>query len=297
MKVAIGIPTFNRGTVLLDTICDVLQQNPPADEIIVIDQSDWYPEGVQRQLDELSKVGAICYFHQKEPNLPMARNRALKETHSDIIIFIDDDVKISAGFIAAHLDNFSNEAVWAVCGRVTERDTPARPLIERSWPKSLDYKFFDTSWTHVVEDFGTVKGGNHSVRRSKVLALEGYDEAYTGVALREETDLAFRIIQAGGIIRFDPAAHLHHLRAPAGGCRISTWGDWTAGCSVLRFAMKHSKQLGWHFWTELWRAYRLGVLNKSSLRHPARIFVRSIKFVVQAIGFILRLDKNQGYTK
>lgn len=297
MKIAIGIPTFNRGNVLLDTIRDALKQQPPADEIIVVDQSDWYPEGVQKKLDELSKIGAIRYFRQEVPNLPMARNRVLKETQSDIVIFIDDDVKLSTGFVAAHFVNYRDDTVWAVCGRVTERDIPVRSLTERSWLKTLDYKFFDAGWTHRVENFGTVKGGNHSVRRSNALSLGGYDEAYIGVALREETDLAFRIIQAGGTICFDPVANLHHLRAPAGGCRVSLWGDWTAGCSVLRFAMKHRKQLKWYFWTEIWHAYRLGVLNKSSIQYPMKIFVRSFDFLFQATGFILNIDNKKSCIK
>ena len=289
MKISIGIPTYNRASFLLDTIRDALQQKPSADEIVIVDQSDWYPNGAKEELLALAEKGDIRYFRQEEANLPKARNRIMAETACDIVIFIDDDVQLSPGFVTAHLANYRNDAVWAVCGRVTEREISIRHIVERSWPKALDYKFFDLGWTQRINDFGNVKGCNHSVRRVSVSALGGYDESYTGVALREETDLAFRVVQAGGAIYFEPAANLHHLRAPAGGCRITSWGDWTAGCSVLRFALKHRKQLGLCFWSELWHAYRLGVLNKSNLRHPLRVILKTFVFMRTGI-FLALLD-------
>jgi GT2 family glycosyltransferase len=293
MKIAIGIPTYNRASVLLDTIRDALQQEPPADEIVVVDQSDWYPDGAREELLALVQEGAIRCFRQETANLPKARNRILAETGCDIVIFIDDDVQLSPGFVAAHLANYRDDAVWAVCGHLTERDIPVRPHAERTWPKALDYKLFDLGWTYRVEDFGNVKGCNHSVRRETMLALGGYDEAYIGVALREETDLAFRIELAGGTIRFDPVAHLHHLRALAGGCRVSTWGEWTAGCAVLRFSIKHRKQLGVHLWAELWHAYRLGVLNQSNLRYPLRIVWRSIAFALKGLSLTRSVSRRK----
>lgn len=287
MKTAIGIPTYNRSNVLLDTIRDALEQDPPAYEIIVVDQSDWCPAESQEELFRLAQEGAIRYFRQEEPNLPKARNRILAESVCDVVIFIDDDVQLSTGFVAAHLANYRDTTVWAVCGRLTERDIPIRRVSVRNWPRALDYKNFDLGWPHRINDFGNIKGCNHSVCRCRVLSLGGYDDAYIGVALREETDLAFRIVQAGGTIHFDPTAHLHHLRAPAGGCRVSAWGDWTAGCAVLRFSLKHRKQLGRYFCSELWHAYRLGVLNKSNFRHPLRVIEKTVLFVRTSIRLAL----------
>lgn len=279
MKVAVGIPTFNRAPHLLDTIEDLRRQQPAADEILVVDQSDWYPDGARERLASLAQTGVIRYFRQDTPNLPMARNRVLRETAAEVVIFIDDDVRLSPGFVGAHVKNFSDDNVWAVCGGITESGIPVRPLSVRTWPKILDYRLFDLGWDYQLEDFGSLKGCNHAVRRTAALHLGGYDEAYTGVALREETDLAFRILQAGGRIVFDPAARLHHLRAPAGGCRVNQWGDWSAGCSALRFAVRHRDLLGRHVWAELWHAYRLGVLNKNTVRRPWQVVSRTFRFV------------------
>jgi len=286
IKIAIGIPTFNRGEVLLKTLEDVLRQDPLPDEIIVVDQSDWYPEGARERIEALSESGVIRYFRQETPNLPTARNRVLRETVCDIVIFIDDDVELAPGFVAAHAANFQEESVWAVCGGITERDVAVRPIVPRTWAKVLDYRRFDPGWNIRIEDFGSLKGCNHAVRRSAVLALGGYDEGYTGVALREEGDLAMHILRAGGRIVFDPKARLHHLRAPAGGCRVSQWGAWSAGCCSLRFAMKHHGLLGPYIWAELWHAYRLGVLNKNNLIRPWRLVGRTMRFAACALRLV-----------
>lgn len=285
MNIAIGIPTYNRSPVLLETLATIQQQDPKPDEIIVVDQSNWYPDGAREGIEALAEQGVIRYFRQETPNLPMARNRVLRETDCDIAIFIDDDVELAPGFVAAHAENFNDESVWAVCGGITERDIAVRPLVERTWVKVLDYRKFDPGWHIRIEDFGSLKGCNHAVRRSAVLGLGGYDEGYSGVALREESDLAMRILRAGGRIVFDPEARLHHLRAPAGGCRVSHWGDWSAGCASLRFAMKHRDLLGPHFWAELWHAYRLAVLNKSNVVRPLRMTARTVHFVDRVLKY------------
>lgn len=280
---ALGIPTFNRGHVLLDTIDQALTQDPRADEIIVVDQSDWYPEGVRERLERLASEGKIRYFQQDTPNLTMARNRILRETIADLVIFVDDDVRLSPGFIAAHRANYADTEVWAVCGRVTEEGIASRPPVSRTWLKAGDYREFDVSWLQRIDDFGSLKGCNHSVRVEAARRLGGYDESFIGVALREESDLALRILVDNGRIVFDPTAHLHHLRAPAGGCRVNQWGAWTAGLCSLRFALKHRVTLGRYFWGEIWHAYRLGVLNRSTVRRPLVVLGRSVRFMITAL--------------
>lgn len=276
LSVAVGIPTYNRGHVLQDTLRQILSQEPAADEVIVVDQSDWYPNGAKKELERLVAEGAIRYFYQKTPNLPAARNRILAESKSDIVIFIDDDVVLSPGFVKQHLRNYCQPDVWAVGGRVTEAGIRPKTNAPRNWRKVLDYRYFDRASEQRVDDFGSFRGCNHSVRRSIAIALGGYDETFTGVALREESDLALRIVSAGGRIVFDPAASLHHLRAPGGGCRTSVWGETSAAAGALRFALKHRRLLGAAWWTEVWHAYRLGVVNRRTVRNPGVLVARHV---------------------
>jgi len=283
LTVAVGVPTYNRGSVLLATLAQILALDPPPDEIIVVDQSDWYPEGVRERLEELGAAGVIRYIYQRLPNLPAARNRILAEARSDVVIFVDDDVELAPGFVAAHARNYCDDTVWAVAGRVRQRLGWPRRWRPRRWRKELDYRFFNFEGTE-RGDVGSFPGVNHSVRRRRVLDLGGYDEGYTGVALREETDLALRILEAGGRIVFEPDAYLLHLSAPTGGCRVAQWGDMSAALCNLRFVRKHWRRLGWVSVLELWHTWRLGVLNRRNLRSPWRMLRNLIALWGAAVG-------------
>jgi GT2 family glycosyltransferase len=122
-------------------------------------------------------------------------------------------------------------------------------------------------------------GANHSLRVAKAIAAGGYDERLSGVALREETDLAMRLFASGGQIAFDPMARLLHLAVPTGGCRKTNRLDISAARSNLLFAVKHVTRLKRHWFRELWFSFRLGVMNKASLNNPVVLFITLLKFL------------------
>ena len=288
IQVAVAIPTYNREAVLIATISQVLAQSPPADEVLVIDQSESHATETERALKDWQAQGAIRYVRHAPPNLPGARNKALRETTCDIVIFIDDDVDLRDGFVGSHLRNYLLEpTVVAVAGRASQRLGWPRRRRPRRWRPSLDYLFFDFNSAERKEGIGAFCGGNHSVRRKEILKLGGYDEAFEGTALREESDLALRVIAAGGKIIFEPNAYLHHLAVPSGGCRVQEWGDLSAARSVLRFASKHWRTLGWYAIREVWLAYRLGVMNRANLRRPTALLASTIRLS----RLLLRLGK------
>lgn len=285
VRITVAVPTFNREGILIDTLKEVLSQNPPADEVLVIDQSEEHSPEVQSQLDFWHKEEQIHYLRQSPPNLPTARNRALREARCDVVIFIDDDVNLEPGFVEAHRKNYiHNQKVVAVAGRVVQR--LGWPNVKRpaQWPRVMDYKYFRLDGEARSEGIAKFIGCNHSVRVDYVQKLGGYDEAYQGVALREETDLALRIYSAGGVIVFDPTASLFHLAAPSGGCRRRNILDITAGLSVMRFAVKHRSALGDSFYRELWQSVRLSILTKANLLRFWLLPIVSIHFLLATLA-------------
>jgi glycosyltransferase involved in cell wall biosynthesis len=284
LRAAVAVPTYNRGAVLLETLDQVLTQDPLPDEILVIDQSDWYPAGVEDALKRLADKSAIRYFRQEMANLPAARNRALWETTCDVVIFIDDDVMLyDHGFVENHRRNYADcPEVVAVAGRVSQKRAWPKIQRPRRWPRVLDYRYLDLDSPERRTGVCTFLGCNHSVRVAPVLALGAYDASFAGVALREETDLALRLCSAGNLIVYEPKAHLLHLAVPSGGCRKTAIGDISGAESVLTFAAKHARELKCHVLSDVWSAFRVGVLNKETLRHPLQLPRLCAKFLVAA---------------
>jgi GT2 family glycosyltransferase len=124
------------------------------------------------------------------------------------------------GFVGFHRDNYTESAVVAVAGRTLQAQGWAFPHRATPWPRRLDYLYFRLDGTERVEGIANFVGANHSVRRSAIKEVGGYDESYVGWAYREDADAALRLWRAGGKIVFDPLACLTHLQTQAGGCRV-----------------------------------------------------------------------------
>lgn len=270
LRVAVVIPTYLRERILINTVRLVLSQNPPADEVLVIDQTPKHDADTTAFLRGQSRAGAIRWIRQHPPNLAAARNRGLHETDCDIVLFLDDDVIPEPGLVEYHRLNYVSLSIDAVAGRIVGRGPhPPVPVTPRPNPH-LEFRHFDFASTSRRECVAALHGANHSVRRASALALGGYDENYLR-GFREETDLALRLYRRGRVTVFDPRAAVIHLVAPSGGCRLSGFQrslqQWKVSFPAHYFAWKHLFP-GISFWEELAIDFRRAVLSRRNVLAP-----------------------------
>lgn len=231
--ISVIVPTYGREEPLRGTLTDVLAQDYPHYEVIVVDQTPDHEPETQALLDELAATGKIRLFQVEWASLPGARNYAIRRATGDIILFIDDDVQLPAGFLAAHARNFQERPeVGAVAGRVFDRAKLAEARkdlkIDYLPPEAMDpgIAWYYINLVHTVQpqQVITARGCNMSFRR-EIFEKYGikFDERFRGSAVREESDLCLQIRQTGFKIWYDPEAHLVHLGEETGGCHdIST---------------------------------------------------------------------------
>jgi len=228
--VSVVVPTYQRGAVLLQTLCDLEDLPVRPDEIVAVDQTPEYDPEIEEALAQRHRNGIIRRIRPDKPSITAAMNRGLREAEGDIVLFLDDDIIPDANLIRAHLETYEKfPEAWAVVGQVIQpedrraerREQRAegrghQPPAASDLRRDLDFKFNGTvpAW---VEN---VIACNLSVKRERALALGGFDENFIPpVSYRFETEFAKRLIAAGGKIRFEPSASIRHLRAPAGGTR------------------------------------------------------------------------------
>jgi GT2 family glycosyltransferase len=274
-RVSLAIPTYRREEVLVDTIRQALALDPAAHEILVIDQSERHLPETDAFLRETDASGRIRWLRQSPPNLPAARNRALREATGEVVIFVDDDVRFGPDLAAAHARGFADPSVAAVTGRVRQANGWQTPTPPARWPRRLDFRFFRPDRTEPLRGVATLQGGNHSIRREVALALGGYDERFAGWAFREESDMALRLWNEGRLIVFEPAAELLHLQAMTGGCRYEEndrpVADWTIAFPGCYFAFKHLFPRA-EFWSEVATVvFPQSVLRMRNARRPWRL--------------------------
>ncbi|MUG95927.1 glycosyltransferase [Scytonema sp. UIC 10036] len=226
--ISVIIPTYGREEPLRDSIADVLKQDYPNFEVLVVDQTPEHKPEIEAYLEELSRTGKIKWFRLEWASLPGARNYAVRRATGDIILFIDDDVQLQPGFLAAHAKNYVEQPeVGAVAGRVFDRmklgDSGGNLQIEYLPPQAMDpgIAWYHIDLVHTVkpQQVLTARGCNMSFRR-EIFIKYGlkFDERFRGSAVREESDFCLRLRQTGYKIWYDPEAHLVHLGEETGGC-------------------------------------------------------------------------------
>ena len=239
LKISVIIPTYGREQPLIDSVYDVLAQDYPDFEVIVVDQTSQHETETEKYLQELEKAGKISWYRVSWASLPGARNYAVRRAKGDILIFIDDDVKLPPNYLQAHSRNYQEHSeIGAVAGRVFDRMKLAdyKNANEDDSPYSIDYLppeamdagiawyYIDLVHTTKPQQVISARGCNMSFRR-EIFTKHNvwFDERFRGSAVREESDFCLRLRKTNYKIWYDPEAHLVHLGEETGGCHdIST---------------------------------------------------------------------------
>lgn len=221
--VSVILCTLGRPELLVGVLEDVLSQLPPEGEVLVVDQSRGEHRQQVRDWVRASRAIQVRILEAEPRGLPAARNLGIAQSEGQTVIFLDDDVRLAPGCLAAHLRALGRPGVGAVVGRVIERGM--RP----NAPATVNEVGADgrvrTNLTGLrPQEVGTLKGANMSLRREVLDQVGGFDRAYRGTALLEDADMGERVRQAGWSVWFEPQAELTHLSAPRGGVRQgSAW--------------------------------------------------------------------------
>lgn len=268
-RLTVAVPTFGREQVLVDSLAQVLEVAAGQDvDLLVIDQTPVHEESTARRLAAWVEEGRLRVVSLAPPSLTAARNLALREARGEVVLFLDDDVRVPSALFREHLRLYADPSVAAVTGEVYNcLDWQRIPPLEQPSLGTRRHTGVDEE-----AEARNTSGGNHSVRRTVALEVGGYDPAFVGAALAEDLDFSQRLLLAGYRIRYNPAAWIIHLGYPRGGCSITgsrQWPEWSHSGSLFTYGFRHGlrqRNLGLY----LWLALRHGPLRREVVRHPGR---------------------------
>jgi GT2 family glycosyltransferase len=282
MGASLIIPTYNRGDVLLETLEMAVRQEYDAYEIIVVDQTQSVDSRLQRYLSAAGD--RIRYIHLQEPNLPAARNAGIRAAKGDIILFVDDDVRIEPDYLAAHVRNYEDPAVGGVMGALVQAfNQPGQEYLNRlsTWPAG-HWPLF-TIAPGPRRDVGIVNwliGCNASYRRRALIDVGLCDERFSGGAWCEDADLSMRIGRAGYTLLLDSRIKLIHLELASGGCQNRDAAALEAAAFhqvqlYLYCIWKNRASVGYaEIWRGLGKTYRKCALNRTIVSRGLREMAR-----------------------
>ena len=196
LSVTIGILTYQRPkrlTKTLETLAalDYRMKTAPwaLHECLVID-NDREPTA-EAVVGTVSFPCPLTYVHEPEPGLAAARNRALDETASDILVFIDDDEWAEAGWPDGLIHTMVETGAALVGGPVRTTypsDTPA-------W--ILEGGFFDRDEPPTGTPQGWLRSGNLAIDIAKIREHDLRFDHRFSVTGGEDVDFSRRAAQLG----------------------------------------------------------------------------------------------------
>ncbi|HVX83186.1 MAG TPA: glycosyltransferase [Phycisphaerae bacterium] len=216
LSLTVIIITLNRPDCVRRCLDDLAAQNPPPDQVIVVDGS---PDSRTRDL--CNQRSEILYLRNDAGpgHMTRSRNIGLLEATGEIVAFVDDDAFVHENWRSEILAPYADPAVGAVGGRVIQGSSPPQPWVEipkigKLLPNGELYAGFDTDSRRIL-DVDHMMGCNMSFRAAVLAQLGGFRDDFPGISgICEDSDMCLRVRCAGHKILFTPTAIVTHIGAP-----------------------------------------------------------------------------------
>ena len=121
-SVTVAVCSRNRGPALQRAVESILGDDAVvgvdpsiAVDVLVVDNGST-DDTAERMRRLAASDSRVRYVLEPIAGISTARNRALRETQSDVVIFVDDDETVCPGFVAAHLAVYAAQPTCSAVG-------------------------------------------------------------------------------------------------------------------------------------------------------------------------------------
>jgi GT2 family glycosyltransferase len=217
VSVSVIVCTYRREETLRLTLCDILQQRHTSFEVIVVDQTPQHESETNEFLQ--ANAGRLKLLRLDIPNLPNARNRGVWSASSEIIAFIDDDVRVGPDLLERLVAHFEDRQIAAIAPVVVDprgREVALEEYLVR-------YGRTRPSRTGSLLAAPELIGACMAIRRSVIEDVGGFDARLGELhpsATGEDMDFFCRASARGHRAFVDPSLTVLHLAETQGGCGV-----------------------------------------------------------------------------
>ena len=204
MTISIIVTNWNGLDLLKTNLSQVIKTGQLVKEIIIADDaSEDYSKKYVRQLQKTyPKIRLI----QNKKNLGFAKNsnKAVKSCHTDLIVFLNNDIFPHPGYIKKTLKHFKNPKVFGVGFSEVDNKNWGKVFWKNGYIQYSPGK--NTGKTHIT---AWLSGGGSIIRRQDFLKLGGFDAVYQPFYC-EDLDLGLRAWKSGYQLLWEPKAIIEH---------------------------------------------------------------------------------------
>ncbi|MEM2569786.1 MAG: glycosyltransferase [Candidatus Bathyarchaeia archaeon] len=231
-RISVIIPTKDRPGKLEILLRSIEEAGDNYYELLVVDSSTKESNLNMNYLNTIKHGGKHIVFNEK--GLSKARNKGIKESKGDILVFSDDDFIVKRGWINNLIPNFDDPEVFCVTGRmISYRNDETSRLYERamSFDRGAKKRIFSEDDLKIINLFQTITkigqkrlyektpvpwavGYGFCAFRKQVFWKIGFFDENLGRGTRnaggEDIDIFYRILKAGYKIVYEPSAIVFH---------------------------------------------------------------------------------------
>jgi len=245
LSLSVVICTKDRPDSLADTLATLWTQSRLPDELMIIDDGhlDCGPVAAAAAAHGVSFV-----YHNKsdQPGLAQSRRAALEKSSGAVILFLDDDVLLDEGYIAALMAVYESDSDGRVggCEGVLQglRYRPLQMLLLRLFgmdnPKREGQILKNFVGVHVrnitrPSDVQWLTGCNMSYRREALAGVE-IPTDLVGWSAGEDRAISWQVGRRWRLVA-TPAARLVHRKVPTARLSAGEWGFQEVYYNYLHF--------------------------------------------------------------
>lgn len=246
-QVTVTIASRDRRESLRRTLRSLAGQGDGFEVVAVLDGST---DGSAQMARDLDVPYALRVVEQDPLGLAVARNRGAREARMPVVVFLDDDIEVLPGFVAAHAARHAEGGARVVVGPFPPATRPRRLWEHQVHAWWHDHFRRKAAPGHRMTYVDFVDG-NSSMPVALLERLGGYDEGFPG-GRRQDWELGMRILKAGIPLVFEPrAAGRHHLTGPGPGTLRNMRRE---GHNDVLLAMRHPEALAHLHLADAWKA-------------------------------------------
>lgn len=245
MKTSVIITVFNRRHLLEQALTALSPQTPWIDELVVSD--DGSEEDVFTPVREFAaahRIGVV-YVSQADRGFRLAkcRNNAIREAGGAFLIFLDQDIVYTQGYLRRFLEKKTPGRYLVgypvrLSREQSQRITPAMiragafdALLRKEQIQKIHRQYLKDGWDYWIKRSlptrryrPKLRGGVCALFKEDLLRVNGYDENYQGWG-GEDDDLGRRLNQAGvigqNVFWSEYPLHLYHEPFHDDGIRLN----------------------------------------------------------------------------
>lgn len=193
MEISVVVPTYNRRETVQRTLQALFAQSlaPHRYEVIVV--VDGSTDGTFEALQQLHPACGFHVVEQENRGLAGARNTGYRNAHTDLLLFLDDDMQCDPGLVEAHLHAHREVDSIVAFGAIFLSPDSAPSLAAECFNREIGATHIqrksnpDLPWTIKECTFS-----NASIARKWLEKLGGFDESFR---MREDLEFGIRLFQ------------------------------------------------------------------------------------------------------